>query len=70
MRNGEPIDRIYGGGALRLKLIQKDGTEYTGNITKKTIIVDGINGKFKRNHRPHPKYNEGRQRLEWRCSKN
>ena len=47
MRNGEPIDRIYGGGALRLRLIQKDGTEYTGNITKKTIIVDGINGKFK-----------------------
>jgi len=47
MRNGEPIDRIYGGGHLRLRLIQKDGTEYTGNITKKTIIVDGINGKFK-----------------------
>jgi len=47
MRNGEPIDRIYGGGALRLRLIQKDGTEYTGKITKKTIIADGINGKFK-----------------------
>ena len=47
MRNGEPIDRIYGGGALRLRLIQKDGTEYQGTITKKTIIVDGINGKFK-----------------------
>lgn len=47
MRNGEPIDRIYGGGALKLRLIQKDGTEYTGTITKKTIIVDGINGKFK-----------------------
>ena len=47
MRNGEPIDRIYGGGALRLRLIQKDGTEYQGKITKKTILVDGINGKFK-----------------------
>jgi len=47
MRNGEPIDRIYGGGSLRLRLIQKDGTEYTGTITKKPILVDGINGKFK-----------------------
>lgn len=47
MRNGEPIDRIYGGGSLRLRLVQKDGTEYAGTITKKTIIVDGINGKFK-----------------------
>ena len=47
MRNGEPIDRIYGGGALRLRLIQKDGTEYAGSITKKSIIVDGVNGKFK-----------------------
>ena len=47
IRNGEPIDRIYGGGALRLRLIQKDGTEYTGTITKKTIIQDGLNGKFK-----------------------
>ena len=47
MRNGEPIDRIYGGGHLRLRLIQKDGTEYKGTITKKTIIVDGMNGKFK-----------------------
>jgi len=46
-RNGEPIDRIYGGGALRLRLIQKDGTEYKGTITKKTIIQDGLNGKFK-----------------------
>ena len=47
MRNGEPIDRIYGGGHLRLRLIQKDGTEYKGTITKKSIIVDGMNGKFK-----------------------
>jgi hypothetical protein len=47
MRDGEPIDRIYGGGALRLRLIQKDGTEYTGTITKKSIIVEGQNGNFK-----------------------
>ena len=47
MRDGEPIDRIYGGGALRLRLIQKDGTEYTGTITKKSIIVEGTNGNFK-----------------------
>ncbi len=47
MRNGEPIDRLYGGGHLRLRLIQKDGTEYKGSITKKSIMVDGINGKIK-----------------------
>ena len=47
MRNGEPIDRIYGGGPLRLRLIQKDGTEYKGTLTKKTIMVDGINGRHK-----------------------
>ena len=46
-RNGEPIDRIYGGGALRLRLVQKDGTEYAGTITKKTIIQDGLNGTFR-----------------------
>ena len=47
IRNGEPIDRIYGGGALKLRLIQKDGTEYTGTITKKSIVVEGQNGNFK-----------------------
>ena len=47
MRNGEPIDRIYGGGHLRLRLIQKDGTEYKGSITKKSIMAEGINGKIK-----------------------
>jgi len=47
MRNGEPIDRIYGGGAIRLCLIQSDGTEYTGTITKKSIVVEGQNGNFK-----------------------
>mgnify|MGYP001088505782 FL=1 len=46
-RNGEPIDRIYGGGALRLRLVQADGTEYTGTITKKNIMVEGTNGKFR-----------------------
>jgi len=47
MRNGEPIDRIYGGGHLRLRLIQKDGTEYKGSITQKSIMAEGINGKIK-----------------------
>ena len=47
MRNGEPIDRRYGGGHLRLRLIQKDGTEYKGSITQKSIMAEGINGKIK-----------------------
>ena len=47
MRNGEPIDRIYGGDHLRLRLIQKDGTEYKGRISKKSILVEGQNGNFK-----------------------
>ena len=47
MRNVEPIDRIYGGGHLRLRLIQKDGTEYKGSITQKSIMAEGINGKIK-----------------------
>ncbi len=47
MRNGEPIDRIYGGDHLRLRLIQKDGTEYKGSITQKSIMAEGINGKIK-----------------------
>jgi len=40
--NGEAVDRIYGGGHLRLRLVQKDGEEYTGNITKKTIMVASV----------------------------
>lgn len=47
VRNGEPIDRIYGGGHLRLRLIQKDGTEYKGSITQKSIVVEGKDGNFK-----------------------
>lgn len=47
MRNGEPIDRIYGGEHLRLRMIQKDGTEYKGKISKKSILVEGTNGNFK-----------------------
>ena len=37
--NGEAVDRIYGGGHLRLRLVQKDGEEYKGNINKKSITV-------------------------------
>ena len=51
MRNGEPIDRIYGGaaGSPKMRLVQKDGTEYQGKITKKTILVESpLDGtKFK-----------------------
>jgi len=51
MRNGEPIDRIYGGaaGSPKIRLVQKDGTEYQGKITKKTILVESpLDGtKFK-----------------------
>jgi len=51
MRNGEPIDRIYGGaaGSPKTRLVQKDGTEYQGKITKKTILVESpLDGtKFK-----------------------
>jgi len=46
--NGEMIDRIYGGGHLRMRLMQKDGTEYKGGIKTKTITVTGTNGsRFK-----------------------
>lgn len=37
--NNEAVDRIYGGGHLRLSLIQKDGQAYDGKISKKTIMV-------------------------------
>lgn len=37
---GKMIDRIYGGGHLRTRLMQADGTEYKGEIKKKTIYVE------------------------------
>lgn len=44
---GTPVDRIYGGTAGRVRLIQADYTEYKGNITKKRIFkkskLDGSN---------------------------
>ena len=43
--NGNPIfiDRIYGSDNTR-RLIQKDGSVYQGTITKRRIIVKGIDG--------------------------
>ena len=38
-----PFDRIYG-GLTQIKLIQKDGTEYLGKITKKRRLRKGLNG--------------------------
>lgn len=46
--NGEMIDRIYGGGHLRMRLMQKDGTEYKGSIKTKTITKTSTDGsRFK-----------------------
>ena len=44
--NGEPADRIYGSPASggQLRLIQADYTEYKGNIKKKQLIKQGIDG--------------------------
>jgi hypothetical protein len=49
MVGDKTIDRIYGSPASggQLRLINKDFTTYTGNITKKTIIVQGMNNTFK-----------------------
>jgi hypothetical protein len=45
--NGEPVDRIYGGGITPLRLIQADYTEYKGSIKKKRVFkkskLDGTN---------------------------
>jgi len=36
--NGESIDRIYGGGAIPIRLVNKDYTTYKGNISKVSIM--------------------------------
>ena len=50
--NGESIDRIYGnpsqGGKVRL--VQADYSTYKGNIKKKTILVERIDGSRFRSH--------------------
>jgi hypothetical protein len=48
--NGEYIDRIYGGGFLPVRLVQKDGTTYNGSITKKSITKIGIHGDRFKSH--------------------
>jgi hypothetical protein len=42
--NGEPVDRIYGNPFGQLRLIQADYTEYKGNIKKKQLIKQGLDG--------------------------
>ena len=42
--NGEPVDRLYGSPFGNLRLIQADYTEYKGNIKKKQLIKQGIDG--------------------------
>ena len=37
--NGESVDRIYGGGVIPIRLVNKDYTIYKGNITKVSIMV-------------------------------
>ena len=43
--NGDPIfiDRIYG-DKTNMRLIQKDGTTYTGTLNKRRIFVKGLDG--------------------------
>ena len=49
--NGNPIfiDRIYGDKNTQ-RLIQKDGSEYKGSITKRRIIVKRSNGDSVTSH--------------------
>ena len=42
--NGEPVDRLYGNPFGQLRLVQADYTEYKGNIKKKQLIKQGIDG--------------------------
>ena len=41
-----PFDRVYGGLGLNAqKLIEKDGTQYTGKLHNKFRLVQGVDGK-------------------------
>lgn len=41
------LDRLYMGYNNKVYVINKDFTKYKGEITKKTIIVEGITGNFR-----------------------
>ena len=47
--NNESVDRIYGGGAIPLRLVQADYSTYKGNISKVSIMVTSPvdNSKFR-----------------------
>jgi len=42
--NDNYIDRIYGGINGQIRLVQSDGSQYTGQITKKTITLKDTQG--------------------------
>lgn len=45
--DGESVDRIYGGqyGTNKVRLVNRDYSEYKGEIKKKTILKKGLDGK-------------------------
>ncbi len=46
-----PFDRVYGGlGVNSQRVVQKDGTEYTGKLLKKYRLIKGMDGKNFKSH--------------------
>ena len=39
------FDRVYGGGATQQHMINKDGSEYTGKLHSKRVLLKGVDGK-------------------------
>ena len=48
--NGDPVDRIYGGGAIPVRLVQADYTTYKGKLHKKQLIMKGMDGNNFKSH--------------------
>ena len=50
--DGESVDRLYGGGAgtNSLRVVNRDYTEYKGNIKKVSIIKKDMSGNNFRSH--------------------
>lgn len=50
--DGESVDRIYGASASggHMTLVNRDYTEYKGNIHKRAITCKGIDGEKFRSH--------------------
>lgn len=49
-KDGNYIDRIYGNLNGSQRLVQADGSQYTGTIHKKSIIITGIDGNRFKSH--------------------